>query len=100
MSARTSPGPWRHYTNLLRPQFGTVIHEIQDVNGTPIVLWGGFDGALQKPAQLQANIHLMVAAPQLHAQLKKAIALLTKHGITVPAAMSVALSAASSGGSE
>jgi hypothetical protein len=57
MSAKIThtPGPWFHYTGKLRPQYPTIIHEIQADDGTPVVKWGGFDGVEQSRRQISAR---------------------------------------------
>lgn len=60
-----TPGPWKHYTAPLRPQFPTIIHEIQDADGEAIVKWGGFDGVDQPKRTVIANARLIAAAPDL-----------------------------------
>lgn len=45
-----SAGPWRHYRNKLRPQFGGIINEVQCRSKTPVVAWPGFeDGKRKEP---------------------------------------------------
>lgn len=65
-----TPGPWRYYTGKLRPQFSTVVHEIQDSDGTAIVSWSGFDGVDFSQGQIAANARLIAAAPALYAALE------------------------------
>ena len=71
--SRHTPGPWFHYTGKLRPQFPTIIHEIQADDGTSIVKWGGFDGVDYSERKIGANALLMAAAPELLEALKGAI---------------------------
>lgn len=64
-----TPGPWQYYTGKLRPQFATVIHEIQDTDGTAIISWGGFDGVDFSQEEIAANAKLIAAAPALYEAL-------------------------------
>lgn len=68
-----TPGPWFYYTGKLRPQFPSIIHEIQADDGTAIVKWGGFDGVDYSERKIGANALLMASAPELLAALKGAI---------------------------
>lgn len=45
LDKEATPGPWRHYHDKLRPQFRTVIDEVQAARGKAVVAWGGFDAA-------------------------------------------------------
>jgi hypothetical protein len=71
-----TPGPWFHYTGKLRPQYATIIHEIQSDDGTSIVKWGGFDGVDGSQRKIVANARLMAAAPEMLAALRKAMPVL------------------------
>ena len=68
-----TPGPWFYYTGKLRPQFPSIIHEIQADDGTAIGKWGGFDGVDYSERKIGANALLMASAPELLAALKGAI---------------------------
>lgn len=63
--SRVSPGPWKVYSAPLRPNFPTLVIEVQDVNDEPIVKWTGFDGADQPKRQKLANARLMAGAWEL-----------------------------------
>lgn len=73
MSAKGThtPGPWRVYHALLRPQFpGNKIIEIQDDHGRAIVQWVGFDNSDRLKQTHLANAHLMAAAPTMLKMMK------------------------------
>lgn len=65
-----TPGPWRHYSGPLRPQYPTVIHEIQTRSGRAVVKWAGFDGLELTKKETKANARLIAAAPDMLAALK------------------------------
>ncbi len=64
-SSAATGGPWQHYNEVFRPQFGNGrVTEIQVArSGKEIVRWAGFDG-LDDPIERKknANAALMVAA--------------------------------------
>jgi len=61
-----TPGPWKFYKGKLRPKFSQVmIIEIRDKTGKSIVKWTGFDGVNLPKKEIEANAHLMAAAPEL-----------------------------------
>lgn len=60
-----SPGPWKVYANILRPEFPRKIIEVQDANDNAVVPWTGFDGAPQTKKMKRANARLIAAAPDL-----------------------------------
>lgn len=68
--ARPTKGPWHVYSAPLRPEFPTIIIEVQDAKGEAVVPWGGFDAAHQTKAVKLANARLIAAAPDLLAALK------------------------------
>lgn len=56
-----TPGEWSHYHDKLRPQYATVIDEIQGARGQRIVAWPGFDAADGTAKRKAANAALIVA---------------------------------------
>ncbi|KRE08143.1 hypothetical protein ASE61_00565 [Bosea sp. Root670] len=50
-----SAGPWRHYRNKLRPQFGGIINEVQCRSKTPVVAWPGFEDSKRKEPKHAIN---------------------------------------------
>ena len=61
-----TPGPWKVYHALLRPQFpGEKIIEVQDADGNAVVKWTGFDDSGRLKKTHLANARLMAGAPDL-----------------------------------
>jgi len=60
--AKITPRPWRRYSDKLRPQFSTRVHEIHDARGCTLVSWGGFDGVDFSYDEIASYIDLIVAA--------------------------------------
>ncbi len=61
-----TPGPWKVYHALLRPQFpGNKIIEVQEANGNAVVRWAGFDDSDRLKRTHLANARLIAAAPDL-----------------------------------
>jgi hypothetical protein len=58
-------GPWKAYRKRLRPTIGPVIREVQTRRGETVAGWQGFDGLDMPKAQIDANVRLMAAAPEL-----------------------------------
>lgn len=56
-----TPGLMKHYTAPLRPQYPTIVHELQMHDGTVIVKWGGFDGLDLPKKQIAANARRLAA---------------------------------------
>lgn len=70
MSEHT-PGPWKVYHRLLRPQFpGSKIIEVQDDNGNAVVQWAGFDNSDRLKKTHLANARLIAAAPRMLKMMK------------------------------
>jgi hypothetical protein len=70
--AKHTPGPWKVYHALLRPQFpGSKIIEVQDYRGEAVVTWSGFDNSDRLKKTHLANAHLIAAAPELRAALQE-----------------------------
>lgn len=73
LAEKATPGPWRHYSGPLRPQFPTRIHAV--IKGDiEIIKWGGFDGVDLPKRENAANAKLIVelrnAWPILRAALE------------------------------
>src|SRR5688572_21581714 len=63
--------PWTVYHGKLRPQFSTVIYEIQDVEGRAVVAWTGFDGLGFTREEVAARVNLIVTAVNAFAELER-----------------------------
>ena len=75
MSAESkhTPGPWKVYHALLRPQFpGNRIIEIQDLDSNAIVTWPGFDNSDRLKKTHLANARVMAASPTMLRMMKAA----------------------------
>jgi hypothetical protein len=65
-------GPWKVYHAALRPQLSNKkIIEIQSDHGNAIVQWSGFDNSERLQKTHLANAHLMAAAPDMLAVLRR-----------------------------
>lgn len=62
LAQAATPGPWRHYCNKLRPQFGGIINEVQQIKGPPVVHWVGFDSSDMTQKQREFNAAYIAAA--------------------------------------
>jgi hypothetical protein len=72
--AKHTPGPWKVYYALLRPQFPCArIIEVQDDHGNAVVQWAGFDNADRLKKTHLANARLMAGAPDLLSALTKLV---------------------------
>jgi hypothetical protein len=71
--SKHTPGPWKRYKRRLRPNIGPVIREVQTRDGKAVVHWGGFDGVNMPKAEIDANVRLMAAAPELLVAAKLAL---------------------------
>lgn len=61
-----TPGPWKVYHAKLRPQFSTVVIEVQPrAGGRPIVAWSGFDNGHVTKKRHLANARLIALAPEM-----------------------------------
>ncbi len=60
---KATPGPWKHYRNKLRPNFGGVINEVQSAERkVPVIQWSGFDNSNKAEAKHAANARFIALA--------------------------------------
>lgn len=62
LAKAATPGPWWHYRNKLRPNFGGIINEVQCRGKCPIVKWSGFDDSDRSEKKHSANAAYIAAA--------------------------------------
>lgn len=74
LAEKATPGPWFHYRNKLRPNFGGIINEVQQKKRPPIIQWAGFDNSERTEKKHAANAAYIAAAnPQVVMQLLDAL---------------------------
>lgn len=57
-------GPWRHYRDRLRPNFGGIVNEVQCRSKTPVVAWPGFDDSNRsEPKRALIAAHIARCSP-------------------------------------
>lgn len=65
LARAATPGPWEHYRNKLRPNFGGMINEVQPSTARSreaIVQWSGFDNGHRSEKKHAANAAFIAAA--------------------------------------
>lgn len=62
LAEKATPGPWRHYRQKLRPNFGGIVNEVQCRQPRkPIVQWSGFDNSDRSEAKHASNARYIAA---------------------------------------